>query len=108
MGHLSTARPVNEARAGARFCENLLRLRRAVLETEGPWPASQFPISTKKLGSNPALSFQRLVSKESTLTVFVFLSSSGVRALRNGQGNAWSSRASSFAPHVHVQLYILR
>ena len=69
MGHLSTARPVNEARAGARFCENLLRLRRAVLETEGPWPASQFPISTKKLGSNPALSFQRLVSKESTLTV---------------------------------------
>ena len=53
----------------ARFCENLLRLRRAVLETEGPWPASQFSISTKKLGSNPALNFQRLVSKESTLTV---------------------------------------
>ena len=51
-------------------CENLLRLRRALLETEGPWPASQSPISTKKLGSNPALSFQRLVlSKANTLTV---------------------------------------
>ena len=46
-------------------------VRCAVLETEGPWPASQFPISTKKLGSNPVLSFQRLVSKTNTLTVHV-------------------------------------
>ena len=42
-------------------------LRCAVLETEGPG-ASQ-PVS-KKLGLNPALSFQRLVSKTKLLTVY--------------------------------------
>ena len=32
-------------------------------------PASQFPIACKKLGRNPVLSFQRLVSKTQYLTV---------------------------------------
>ena len=48
--------------------ENFLRLRRAVLETEA-LGASQ-PVSMK-LGQNPALSFQRLVSKAQDLTVFL-------------------------------------
>ena len=46
-------------------------LRRAGLETEG-LGASQ-PVS-KKLGQNPALSFQRLVSKTKLLTVPILIS----------------------------------
>ena len=51
--------------------EKILRLRRAQCwKLRGSEPASQFPRSSQKLGQSLALSFQRLVSKARSLTVW--------------------------------------